>query len=138
MTSEDLLREHREAWASRWERADVVIDGDDELQHAVRFALFHLIGQVPDDGEAFVGARGLSGDAYRGHVFWDADVFVLPFLVLTHPAAARAMLSNTGSGVCRRRERVLPRSARTDAIPLGIRGHRRRCDPDADERPDGT
>jgi trehalose/maltose hydrolase-like predicted phosphorylase len=58
----------------------------------VRLALFHLIGCAGDAGEAAVGARGLSGRGYRGHVFWDSDVFVLPFLAATHPAAARAIL----------------------------------------------
>jgi trehalose/maltose hydrolase-like predicted phosphorylase len=87
-----LLAEHRSAWSSRWESADIRIDGDPELQVAVRFALFHLMASVPDEGEAAVGARGLSGPAYRGHVFWDSDVFVLPFLAATHARAARAML----------------------------------------------
>jgi hypothetical protein len=89
---ERLLVEHRCAWARRWEDADVLVEGDPELQLAVRFALFHLIASVADSGEAAVGARGLSGPAYRGHVFWDGDVFVLPFLAATHPQAARAML----------------------------------------------
>ncbi len=87
-----LLADHRAAWARRWVDADIVIDGDDTLQRAVRFALFHLMGSVAEHGEASVGARGLSGPAYRGHVFWDADVFVLPFLAATHPESARAML----------------------------------------------
>ena len=89
---ERLLSEHREAWARRWAESDVVVEGDPELQRAIRFALFHLIGSAGDRGEAAVGARGLTGPAYRGHVFWDSDVFVLPFLAATHPAAARAML----------------------------------------------
>jgi trehalose/maltose hydrolase-like predicted phosphorylase len=89
---ETLLAEHRAAWAHRWEAADIVIDGDAELTRAVRFALFHLMASVRDDGEAAVGARGVAGPGYRGHVFWDADVFVLPFLAATHPPAARAML----------------------------------------------
>jgi trehalose/maltose hydrolase-like predicted phosphorylase len=87
-----LLAEHRRTWAARWEDADTVIEGDPELQLAVRFALFHLMASVADDGEAAVGARGLTGGAYRGHVFWDSDVYVLPFLAATHPPAARAML----------------------------------------------
>jgi trehalose/maltose hydrolase-like predicted phosphorylase len=87
-----LLRAHREAWARRWAAADIEVDGDDDLQQAVRFTLFHLMGSVADEGEVGLGARGLSGPAYRGHVFWDSDVFVLPFLAATHPAAARAML----------------------------------------------
>ena len=87
-----MLAEHREAWARRWEDADIVIEGDDELQIAIRFSLFHLMASVGDGPEAAVGARGLSGPGYRGHVFWDADTFVLPFLAATHPASARAML----------------------------------------------
>jgi hypothetical protein len=87
-----LLASHRRAWADRWEHADVVIEGDERLQAAVRFALFHLMGSVGDTDEAAVGPRGLTGSGYRGHVFWDADAFVLPFLAATHPASARAML----------------------------------------------
>ena len=87
-----LLAEHRRAWAARWHDADIVIAGDPELQSAVRLALFHLMASVADHGEAAVGARGLTGAGYRGHVFWDSDVYVLPFLAATHPPAARAML----------------------------------------------
>jgi len=87
-----LLAKHRRAWASRWEDADVLIEGDPELQRATRVALFHLMASVGDADAAAVGARGLTGRAYRGHVFWDSDVYVLPFLAATHPAAARAML----------------------------------------------
>jgi trehalose/maltose hydrolase-like predicted phosphorylase len=112
---EALLREHREAWARRWEGADVVVEGDPELQRAIRFALFHLMASVADAGEAAVGARGLSGAAYRGHVFWDSDVFVLPFLAATHPEAARAMLEY--------RVRRLP-AARELARSLGRQGAR--------------
>jgi trehalose/maltose hydrolase-like predicted phosphorylase len=89
---ERLLGDHRRAWAQRWEQADVRIDGDPELQFGIRLALFHLISCAGDHGEAAVGARGLSGRGYRGHVFWDSDVFVLPFLAATHPPAARAIL----------------------------------------------
>lgn len=112
---ERLLGEHRQAWARRWRGADVVVEGDPELQRAVRFALFHLIGSVATEGEAAVGARGLSGPAYLGHVFWDSDVFVLPFLAATHPAAARAMLEY--------RVRRLP-AAREAARRLGRSGAR--------------
>lgn len=87
-----LLAEHRRAWAERWDDADIVVEGDDGLQLATRFALFNLMAAAPDTGEAAVGARGLTGRGYRGHVFWDADTFVLPFLAATHPEAARAML----------------------------------------------
>jgi Glycosyl hydrolase family 65 central catalytic domain/Glycosyl hydrolase family 65, C-terminal domain len=112
---DSLLRAHRAAWSARWEDSDIVVDGDDELQRSLRFSLYHLMSQVPDSGEAFVGARGLSGSAYRGHVFWDTDVFVLPFLSLTHPAAARAILEY--------RIRRLP-AARARALSFGKAGAR--------------
>jgi trehalose/maltose hydrolase-like predicted phosphorylase len=89
---ETLLAEQRSAWARRWSAADIQIEGDPELQRAVRFCLFHLMASVADRAEAALGARGLSGPGYRGHVFWDTDVFVLPFLASTHPPAARALV----------------------------------------------
>jgi trehalose/maltose hydrolase-like predicted phosphorylase len=87
-----LLAEHREAWARRWKDAEVVIRGSPEDELAARFSLFHLLSTAADTEEAAVGARGLSGSAYGGHVFWDADVFVLPALAAIHLKAARAML----------------------------------------------
>ncbi len=112
---EHLLAEHRTRWASRWADCDIVIEGDDALQQAIRFALFHLHGAAADTGEAAVGARGLTGTAYHGHVFWDADVFVLPFLAATRPEAARAMLEY--------RVRRLP-AAREAARVAGYEGAR--------------
>jgi trehalose/maltose hydrolase-like predicted phosphorylase len=110
-----LLAEHRAAWARRWETADVIVDGDAELTRAVRLGLFCVMASVRDDGEAAVGARGATGPGYKGHVFWDADVFVLPFLAATHPPAARAMLEY--------RFRRLP-AARAAARKLGRAGAR--------------
>jgi trehalose/maltose hydrolase-like predicted phosphorylase len=91
---EQLFNEHRRAWAARWHDAYLDIEGDLELARAARFGLAHVLASVPDGGEAVVGARGVSGHAYRGHVFWDADVFMLPVLAATNPAAARAILEH--------------------------------------------
>ncbi|HSL64220.1 MAG TPA: glycosyl hydrolase family 65 protein [Gaiellaceae bacterium] len=112
---ERLHIEQRAAWAQRWEACDVRIAGDRELTRAVRFSLFHLMASAADEGEAAVGARDLTGSAYRGHVFWDTDVFVLPFLAATHPAAARAALEY--------RIRRLG-AARAEAAERGFRGAR--------------
>lgn len=90
--SDRLLAEHRLAWTRRWEDAGISIQGDPESELALRFSLFHLMSSAPTEGEAAVGARGLTGPAYRGHVFWDTDVFVLPALTATVPGAARAIL----------------------------------------------
>jgi trehalose/maltose hydrolase-like predicted phosphorylase len=87
-----LLRDHRRAWAQLWGDAEVIIEGDSQSELASRFAVFQLLGSASTAGEAAVGARGLTGEAYAGHVFWDADVFVLPALAAIHPGAARAML----------------------------------------------
>ena len=110
-----LLAEHREAWARRWNHAEVMIEGDPEAELAARFAVFHLLSAAPETEEAAIGARGLTGDAYAGHVFWDTDVFVLPALAAIQPAAARAILEY--------RIRRLP-AARTTAEGLGLEGAR--------------
>ena len=89
---ERLLSEHRAVWAQRWNDACVWIPDDPSAQLSVRFALFQLWNNVGSQGEAAVGARGLTGPGYAGHVFWDADVFVLPAMATMSPRAARAML----------------------------------------------
>jgi len=88
-----LLAEHRAAWAARWEAVDVRVPDDPAAQLALRFALFQLwCNTTKSRAELALGARGLSGIGYAGHVFWDADVFVLPALVSIDPAAAAAMI----------------------------------------------
>lgn len=111
----ELFREQCDAWARRWAVADVEVVGDPELTLAARFALFHLAGVAGPQSEAAVGARGLTGPAYAGHVLWDADVFALPVLAAAHPPAARAMLEY--------RVRRLP-AARRKALELGYLGAR--------------
>ena len=102
-----------------------VVEGDPELQRAIRFALFQLMASVGEDGETAVGARGLTGPGYRGHVFWDADVFVLPFLAATRPRAARALLEY--------RVRRLPAASRRRTPPGARERASRGSLPAADE-----
>ncbi len=88
-----LLEASATAWAARWTTADVQVDGDTAIQQQIRFALYHLIGCAnPDDEHASPGARALTGERYKGHVFWDTETFVFPFFVFTHPPTARALL----------------------------------------------
>ncbi len=90
---ERLFRDHTRAWAERWDASDIVLDGDPWLQQALRFALYHLSSAAnPEDERVSIGARALTGDGYLGHVFWDTDIFMLPFYLHTWPAAARALL----------------------------------------------
>ena len=75
-----------------WERADVVIEGDAELQQAVRFALFHTLQSGARAEQRAIPAKGLTGSGYDGHTFWDTEAFVLPVLTYTAPDAARDAL----------------------------------------------
>lgn len=113
-TIQRLYRQHVAGWRRRWSESDVVVTGDEESQRALRFAIYHLISAGnPDDDHISIGARALTGDAYKGHVFWDTEAFLLPFYTFTWPAAARAMLMY--------RYHTLP-AARNKAKGLGYRG----------------
>lgn len=108
------LAAHVQAWTERWTASDVEVDGDDEAQQALRFAIYHLNSAAnPKDEHVSVGARALTGEAYMGHVFWDTEIYLLPFYTFTWPAAARAMLMY--------RYHTLP-AAREKARELGYQG----------------
>ncbi len=90
----DLLVAHEAAWAAVWRTNDVVIEGDDAAQLAIRYNLFQLLSAAPRHNDRVsIPAKTLSGFAYRGHVFWDTEIFVLPMLTLTQPAIARNLLT---------------------------------------------
>lgn len=93
-----------------WGDADVTIDGDGALQQAIRFNLFHLFQSTGRTGHSSIAAKGLTGEGYEGHYFWDTETFVLPVLALTDPGLARRMLEY--------RVRTLPR-ARNHARLMG-------------------
>jgi alpha,alpha-trehalose phosphorylase len=75
-----------------WDRADVEIEGDPELQQAVRFALFHVLQAGARVESRAIAAKGLTGPGYDGHAFWDTESYVLPVLTYTAPDAARDAL----------------------------------------------
>lgn len=88
-----IAQAHVEAWRARWEACAVEVAGDPWTQRALRFAAYHLISAAnPEDDRVSIGARTLTGESYKGHVFWDTDVFMLPFFSFTWPQAARALL----------------------------------------------
>ena len=88
-----VVAAHEAAWADRWRCSDVEVAGDPAAQRALRFAAYHLNSAAnPADERVSVGARALTGDDYLGHVFWDTEIYLLPFYTLTWPEAARALL----------------------------------------------
>jgi alpha,alpha-trehalose phosphorylase len=87
-----LASEQRKYLDDFWERADVELDGDAELQQAVRFALFHALQAGARGEQRAISAKGLTGSGYDGHTFWDTEAYVLPLLTYTAPHAARDAL----------------------------------------------
>jgi alpha,alpha-trehalose phosphorylase len=85
---EGLLAEQRQFLDEFWEGADVEVDGDVEIQQAVRFGLFHIIQAGARTENRPIAAKGLTGNGYDGHTFWDTETFVLPVLTYTWPNAA--------------------------------------------------
>ncbi len=110
---EGLLAEQREYLDRFWETADIEIDGDAELQQAVRFAVFHVLQAGARAERRAIGAKGLTGEGYDGHTFWDTETFSLPVLSFLAPEAAADAL--------RWRKTILP-LAYERATQLGIGG----------------
>ncbi len=110
---EGLLGEQRAYLDNFWACADVELEGDPEIQQAVRFALFHVLQAGSRAEGRPIPAKGLTGPGYDGHAFWDTEIFVLPVLALTLPHAAADAL--------RWRHLILDK-AREHARELGLRG----------------
>jgi kojibiose phosphorylase len=90
---ENLLRQHIRSFRAQWTTSDVQVSGTGEIQNAIRFNIYHMLIAGPRrTGEASVGAKTLSGEGYRGHIFWDADIFLVPFFIWTYPQIAKNML----------------------------------------------
>jgi alpha,alpha-trehalose phosphorylase len=110
---EGLLAEQQAFLDAFWEGADVEVEGDVEIQQAVRFGLFHILQAGARAEQRPIPAKGLTGTGYDGHTFWDTETFVLPVLTYTHPSAAADAL--------RWRHMTLD-IARSHAAELGLAG----------------
>jgi nigerose phosphorylase len=90
---DELLNEHKILWSQRWDSCDIQITGDEEAQQALRFSMYHLLSIVPAHTErASIPARGMSGQMYKGAIFWDTEIFMLPFFTHVFPNLARNLL----------------------------------------------
>ncbi len=87
------LAAHSAEWSRRWERCDVKIDGDDAAQLALRYSILQLLMVAPVAGSAnSIPARALSGQVYKGAIFWDTEMFMLPFFIYAYPEKAVELL----------------------------------------------
>jgi len=88
-----LRNEHITLWLERWADCDIQIEGDIPAQQALRFSMYHLLAIAPTHTEKVsIPARGLSGQVYKGGIFWDTEIFMLPFFTHVFPSIARNLL----------------------------------------------
>jgi nigerose phosphorylase len=90
---ENTLTEHKKEWDKRWRTSEVVIEGDDQAMEALNYSIYHLHCIAPRHADDLsIAARGLSGQTYKGAVFWDTEMFMLDFFLFTEPEVARTLL----------------------------------------------
>ena len=87
-----LLQASTQAWHKLWQ-ADIIVDGNPELQRMIHSMLFYLLESTREDLDISIGPMGLSSAGYYGHIFWDADTFMFPALLILHPEMARPMVA---------------------------------------------
>ena len=109
---ESLKEEHSLWWQDAWKAMDVSISGDEALQQGIRFNMFHLLQSVGKDGKTNIAAKGMTGEGYEGHYFWDTEIYMIPFFTFTSPGIARSLLSYRHSilGAARSRARAMGHS----------------------------
>ena len=111
---DQCLQAHRDAWESIWAQSEVTLEGNDEAARAMHASQYHLNSVAPRHaGDMSIPARGLSGQTYKGAVFWDSEMFFFPMFVYTQPDIARSLL--------RYRIKTLP-GALKKAAEYGYRG----------------
>jgi len=106
------LAKHEAEMSAFWDRADVTIDGPAEDQRAVRFCILSIGGARPENELYSVGAKLLAGPWYWGQVFWDMDVFILPYLTRVFPETARLHIQFRHAGLPEARRKAATRGTR--------------------------
>lgn len=107
-----LCTAHKDYVHEFWKHADVTVEGDDALQQGIRFNLFHIMQAAGRDGKTGMGAKGLTGEGYEGHYFWDTEMYVMPVFIYTNPEIAKKLLDYRYHtlDIARERARVLGHS----------------------------
>jgi alpha,alpha-trehalose phosphorylase len=102
--------------ADFWQQADVHIAGDDALQQGMHFNQFHLLQSVGRDGKTNISAKGVTGEGYEGHYFWDTEIYIFPFFLYSKPEIARKLLEYRYAGLPKARERARQMSHASGAL----------------------
>lgn len=92
LSFEEAAAEQKEELDQFWHAADVAIEGDRKLQEGIRFNLFHLLQSAGRDRYSNIAAKGLSGEGYEGHYFWDTEIYMVPVFLMTDPERAKQLL----------------------------------------------
>jgi alpha,alpha-trehalose phosphorylase len=87
-----LLEKQVQYLQSFWKNADVSIKGESRLQEGLRFNLYHLLQSAGQDKYSNIAAKGLSGEGYEGHYFWDTEIYMIPVFLMTNPEIAKRLL----------------------------------------------
>jgi len=81
---DQLFEEHKKAWELKWEKSDIIIEGDDSAQQGIRFNIFQLNQTYTgDDARLNIGPKGFTGEKYGGSTYWDTEAFCFPFYLNT-------------------------------------------------------
>lgn len=92
MSFTEALQQQEAYMDNFWRHADVQIEGDEQLQEGIRFNLYHLLQSAGTDKYSSIAAKGLSGEGYEGHYFWDTEIYIFPIFLLTNPEIAKKLL----------------------------------------------
>ncbi|WP_298838780.1 glycoside hydrolase family 65 protein [Clostridium sp.] len=103
---EKLMQQQKHYLDEFWYLADINIEGDEKLQQGLRYSIYQLLQAVGKDPKSNIAAKGLSGEGYEGHYFWDTEIFILPFFTLCNPKLAKGLLKYRYSILDNARERA--------------------------------
>lgn len=105
----EMLERQEKKMTEFWEKSDISLSNNERMQQGIRFSLFQLMQSVGRNGRTNIAAKGLSGEGYEGHTFWDTEIYVLPLFQLTQPDLAKNLLMYRYHSLdnARKRARVL-------------------------------
>jgi alpha,alpha-trehalose phosphorylase len=99
-----------------WNNCNVEIEGDDKLLQGIRFNMFHILNSTGKDGITNIAAKGLTGEGYEGHYFWDTETYILPFFIYTNPEIAKKLIEFRYNTLDKAKERALQMNHKKGAL----------------------